>query len=131
MISNPILNNLRNFFSYITVWLIITLAYVLILIYGEKISLVIAIADSLVFNLLLAGLGLSFWYSAKYISFESSSIAKILISHTIGAATSVVFWLVIGFLITHFLTSSSEDYSTFFVENIGWRFLPVCKRPPQ
>lgn len=123
MISNPILNNLRNFLSYITVWLIITLAYILILIYGEKINLVIAIVDSLVFNLLLAGLGLSFWYSAKYISFESSSIAKILISHTIGAATSVVFWLAIGFLITHTLTGSTEDYSTFFLENIGWRFL--------
>jgi len=123
MLSNPILKDLRNFCSYIFVWLIITVAYILILIYGEKISLGIALADGLVFNILLAGFGLSFWYSARYISFESSSIAKTLISHTIGGVISVSLWLAMGFFVTNFLISPSEEYSTFFLNNIGWRFL--------
>lgn len=123
MLSNPILKDLRNFFSYIFVWLMITIAYILILVYGEKISLGIALADGLIFNVLLAGFGLSFWYSASYISFESSSVPKILISHTIGGVVSVSIWLAIGFFITNFLASSSEEYSTFFLNNVGWRFL--------
>jgi two-component system, LytTR family, sensor kinase len=123
MLSNPILKDLRNFFSYIFVWLIITLAYILILIYGEKIRMGIALADGLIFNVLLAGFGLSFWYSARYISFESSSVPKILISHTLGGVVSVSIWLVMGFFITNFLASSSEEYSTFFLNNVGWRFL--------
>ena len=123
MLSNPILKDLRNFFSYIFVWLIITLAYILILIYGEKISLGIALADGLIFNVLLAGFGLSFWYSARYISFESASVLKILISHTIGGVVSVSLWLAMGFFVTNFLASSSEEYSTFFLNNVGWRFL--------
>jgi len=123
MLSNPILKELRNFFGYIFVWLIITSAYILILIYGEKINLEIALADGLVFNILLAGFGLSFWYSAKYISFELSSVPKILISHMIGGVISVSLWLAIGFFITNFLVNSSEEYSTFFINNIGWRFL--------
>jgi len=123
MPSNPILKNLRNFFSYFFVWLIITVAYILVLVYGEKISLGIALADGLIFNVLLASFGLSFWYSARYISFELSSIPKILISHTIGGVTSVSLWLAMGFFITNSLASRSEEYSTFFLNNIGWRFL--------
>jgi len=123
MLSNPILRNLKNLFSYIFVWLIITLTYISILIYGEKINLGIAIADGLIFNVLLAGFGLSFWYSARYISFESASAAKILVSHSIGAVISVSVWLAIGFSITNFFISSQEQYSVFFLNNIGWRFL--------
>src|SRR3989304_3270414 len=123
MPSNPILKNLRNFFSYFFVWLIITVAYILVLVYGEKISLGIALADGLIFNVLLASFGLSFWYSARYISFELSSIPKILISHTIGGVTSVSLWLAMGFFITNSLASRSEEYSTFFLNNIGWRIL--------
>lgn len=123
MLSNPILKDLKNFFGYIFVWLIITAAYILILIFGEKINLEIAIADGLVFNILLAGFGLSFWYSARYISFESSSIPKILISHMIGGVLSVSLWLAMGFFITNYLVNSSEEYLTFFLNNIGWRFL--------
>jgi two-component system, LytTR family, sensor kinase len=123
MPSNPILKNLRNFLSYIFVWLIISSAYISILIYGEKINLEIALTDGLVFNILLAGFGLSFWYSAKYISFESSSIFKTLISHTIGGVISISLWLAMGFFITSYLMNSSKEYSIFFMNNIGWRFL--------
>ena len=123
MISNPILKDLRNFFSYTFVWLITTIAYVLILFYAEKISFAIAVADGLVFNFLLAGFGLSFWYPAKYISFESSSTQKILLSHAVGSIISVFLWLAIGFFITNLLTSSSDEYSAFLLKNIGWRFL--------
>jgi sensor histidine kinase YesM len=93
------------------------------LFYGEKISLGIALADGLVFNILLAGFGLSFWYSARYISFESLSVLKTLINHTISGVISISLWLAIGFFITNSLVNSSEEYSTFFLNNIGWRFL--------
>ena len=123
MLSNPILKDLRNFFIYIFVWLIITSAYILMLFYGEKINLGIALADGLVFNILLAGFGLSFWYSARYISFESLSVLKTLINHTISGVISISLWLAIGFFITNSLVNSSQEYSTFFLNNIGWRFL--------
>lgn len=104
-------------------WLVITMAYVQVLYFAEKINWTIAITDGLVFNFLLAGLGLSYWYSARYISFESYSIAKIIISHTIGGIISVVIWLLTGYIITNFLIDSSLNYTDFFLTNIGWRFL--------
>lgn len=123
MISNPILKNARNILGYIFFWLLISTTYVLILIYSEQIDLRIAIADGIIFNILLAGFGLSYWYSVNYISFENSSIQKIIISHIIGGVISVLIWLAAGFIITNFITGSSENYSVFFMNNIGWRFL--------
>lgn len=123
MISNPILKDLRNFLGYIVVWLIITCAYILILIYGEKIDFFIAAVDGSIFNFLLAGFGLSFWYPAKYIAFESSSITKILTSHFIGCITSVFLWLGIGYLAASYLISSPEVYSVYFQNTLGWRIL--------
>lgn len=123
MISNPLLRDLRSFFGYIIVWLIITSAYILILIYGEKIDFYIALVDGSVFNFLLAGFGLSFWYPAKYISFESSSITKILSSHFIGCITSVFLLLGIGYLIANYIISSPDEYSIYFLNTFGWRIL--------
>jgi sensor histidine kinase YesM len=123
MISNPLLKDLRNFFAYVLAWLIITIAYVLILIFGEHISFFIAFTDGVIFNFLLAGFGLSFWYSAKYISFESSSLHRIFISHLVGSVLSVALWLVIGYSITAYLVNPSDEYPTFFLNNLGWRLL--------
>jgi len=105
------------------VWLVITIAYVQVLYFAEKINWAIAITDGLVFNFLLAGFGLSYWYPARYISFESHSIAKIIISHTIGGIISVVIWLLAGYVIADYLIDSSLNYTDFFFNNIGWRLL--------
>ncbi|NWF90257.1 MAG: histidine kinase [Ignavibacteriaceae bacterium] len=121
MISNPIVKDLRNFLIYILVWLVITSAYVLILIYGEKIDIYIALVDGFIFNFVLAGFGISFWYPAKYISFESFSTNKILISHLIGCITSVFLWLGFGYLAANYIISSPDDYSTYFLNTLGWR----------
>jgi sensor histidine kinase YesM len=71
----------------------------------------------------LAGFGLSYWYSAKYISVEVFSIPKILLSHAIGSLISVSLWLSAGYFITSILVGSSENYSSFFLNNLGWRIL--------
>lgn len=123
MISNPLLKDLRNFFAYITVWLIITIAYILILILGEHISFSIAVTDGVVFNFLLAGFGLSFWYSSKYISFEFSSLHRIVLSHAVGSVISVALWLIFGYSITSYLVNPADEYPTFFLNNLGWRLL--------
>ncbi len=123
MLTNPILKNPKNFLSYVFIWLIITTAYIQILIFGERINLTIALFDGLVFNILLAGFGLSYWYSVKYISFETYSLPKVLISQAIGGIISTVLWLAIGYFITNLIIVPAEDYTTFFLKNIGWRLL--------
>jgi two-component system LytT family sensor kinase len=123
MLNNPILKNFRNFSFYILFWLILIILSFIILITGEKIDLSIAAADSIIFNLILCGLGLSFWYSAKYIPFENNKIPKIILSHAIGGFITSIIWLSLGYFIITSIYPSSLSYKSFFYSTLPWRFL--------
>ncbi len=123
MLTNPLLKNFRNFSLYLLFWFILILLYFIILITGENVELSIAIADSIIFNLILCGLGLSFWYSAKYISFENNSVIKIISSHSIGGFITSVIWLSLGYFIITSIYPSTLSYKNFFYSTLAWRFL--------
>jgi two-component system LytT family sensor kinase len=123
MLNNPILKNFRNFSLYLLFWLILILLSFIILITGEKIDLSIAAADSIIFNLILCGLGLSFWYSAKYIPFENNKIPKIILSHAIGGFITSIIWLSLGYFIITSIYPTSLSFKSFFYSTLPWRFL--------
>jgi two-component system, LytTR family, sensor kinase len=121
MLTNPILKSLRNISFYLLFWLLESLAYFLLLFWGLNIELKFALIDSLVFNILLAGLGLSFWYPARYLSLENNFNYKFFLSHLTGGIISSCLWLFIGFLIINSF-NISPSYSSFFYTTIAWRF---------
>ena len=121
MLTNPILKNARNIFLYITFWLIESVIFFLLISFGMRIGYLIAILDSLVFNIILAGLGLSFWYPAKYISIDSKISYKTFLTHMAGGIIASCLWLGIGFLITNGIIKT-ESYANFFYSTIAWRF---------
>jgi two-component system, LytTR family, sensor kinase len=123
MQSNPILKNIRNFSLYLLFWVILVLLYFLFLVTGESIEISIAITDSLIFNFILSGLGLSFWYSAKYISFENNKISRIVLSHALGGVITSVIWLSLGYFIITSMFPSSSTFKSFFYSTLVWRFL--------
>lgn len=86
-------------------------------------DLAVSLGDSLVFNILLSGLGLSFWYSTRYISFEEKVFYKILVNHIIGAIVVSVLWLLCGYLILVEVFKFNTDYQNFFYSTLPWRFL--------
>ncbi|MEO8399934.1 MAG: histidine kinase, partial [Ignavibacteriaceae bacterium] len=123
MVSNPILQKFRYILVYLIFWLINSLLYFLLINFGLNVKSDVAIIDALVSNFLLAGLGISYWYPAKFIPFEKSNIPKIIITYIIGGIISSTLWLFAVYnLITKTFTSSN-DYSFFFNESIAWRFL--------
>ena len=119
--NNPILKNPRNIYFYILFWLFEGLAYFLLISLGLNIQIKFALIDSIVFNLLLAGLGLSIFYPAQYISLENNINYKIFLTHLTSGVISSCLWLLFGFLvINNFL--KSPVYSDFFYSTLGWRF---------
>jgi two-component system, LytTR family, sensor kinase len=119
--TNPILKNLRNIYFYILFWLFEGLAYFLLISLGLNIQIKFALLDSIVFNLFLAGLGLSFWYPAQYIPLENNFNYKTFLSHLTSGVITTSLWLLFGFLIiNNFLKSPA--YSDFFYSTLGWRF---------
>jgi sensor histidine kinase YesM len=123
MLTNPLLKNFRSFSLYLLFWIILMFLYFIILMTGERIDILIAVADSIIFNLILCGLGLSFWYSARYISVENTRIPKIIISHLAGGFIASAIWLALGYLIVTSVVSSSLTYKNFFYSTLSWRFL--------
>ena len=123
METNPIIGNKRNIYFYLLLWLIITVISFLLLNLALKTETITALADSIVFNVILCGLGLSFWYSTRYISFENTSFYMILLNHTIGAIFVSALWLLSGYLVMTGVFGYGDDYKTFFTTTLPWRFL--------
>jgi LytS/YehU family sensor histidine kinase len=80
-----------------------------------------AAMDSLVFNLILSGLGLSFWYPAKYISIENNLSYKIFLTHLAGGVIASCIWLAVGYFVINGIIYSPA-YSVFFYSTLAWRF---------
>jgi len=123
MSAHPILKNTKNLILYLIVWFGIIASYQAVLTFGIRLELKYALADNLISNILLLGLGLSFWYSAKYISFESNSVIKIFLSHIFGGIFISVLWLVISYYLINSLVTIDEVYSEFFLNTLPWKFL--------
>ncbi|MDR3610433.1 MAG: histidine kinase, partial [Ignavibacteriaceae bacterium] len=119
--NNPILKSSRNIYFYILFWLFESLAYFLLISLGLNIEIRFSIVDSIVFNILLAGLGLSFWYPTQYISFEGDLNYKIFIKHLTTGIIASFIWLLVGFLIISSIVKA-HGYAEFFYSTLGWRF---------
>ncbi len=123
MYSNPILKNSKSISLYIFFSLVITSIYVFFLQFSSGIRFSAALLDGLVYNYLLFGMGLGFWYPARFISIEDNSLTKIIIAHVIGALLTTAIWISLG----HFSLTLVLSY--FHLENfettdmLAWRSL--------
>ena len=122
MKKNPLFESVRYFYFYLSFWIAISIIYIVLLYLGTNLALTIIIADTLVFNLLIAGLGIGFWYSVKYIPLEESSLLKILVSHLAAGIISSLVWILLGYSITNFLLNNNSAYRIFFTGSLQWRF---------
>jgi two-component system, LytTR family, sensor kinase len=123
MKENPILENVRNVYYYLIFWLVVTVIYIVLLYLGTNTSLSIILIDSITANLLLAGFGLSFWYSVKYTTIDENSILKLLLGHITTSVISTAIWLTLEYSIVVALTSNSPEYKIFFSSSLPWRVL--------
>lgn len=122
MSNNPILSKKRNLIFYFIFWLIIGIINFGLLYIELRVNFNTALIDSLVFSLILCGLGLSFWFPAKYIQFESNNFLIVVFGHVLGGIIASIIWLSSGYFITVFILNNSADYTSFFKETIVWRF---------
>ncbi len=122
MYSNPILQS-KNLVLYIIFWIIVIGVYSGLLHYSQNVHPAAALADGIVFNLLLAGLGLALWYPAKFLTFESISFLNVLLRHTAAAVLFTTLWLIAGFVFINTILTPGQKYDVFFYDTLIWRFL--------
>ncbi len=82
----------------------------------------IAIADSLVYNLIYCLIGMGIWYPIQYINIDESSTGKIIQNHVITAVITSIIWVYSGYYILSGFFTSDEFYLKFLKSSLMWRF---------
>lgn len=82
-----------------------------------------ALADSLVFNIIYLGIGISLWFPTKFISFENYSVFKIFLNHSISAIVTSGVWVISGYFILIQVFGVEGFAQEFLYKSLVWRFL--------
>ena len=81
MTANPILRNLKSILFYLSFVVVLAVLYINLITLESKVTFTIYLVDAIVFNILIAAIGLSFWYSSVYLSIENNKIGKVILTH--------------------------------------------------
>lgn len=108
---------------YCLIWAVAMAAHIIFLNYFLAVPLLYSIADGFIFNIILALLGLSFWYPVKFTSIEKLSISSVLLRHALAALTSSALWMASSFILIISVTGSQNEYGIFLKNSLPWRFL--------
>lgn len=119
---NPFVKNIKSFSIYLIAWIFIFLIHTSILYYVIGLSISRCIIDSSVFNLSFLVLGLSFWYSTKYISFETFTTFKIVTNHITAAFFASGVWILLCYWILNNVYDGDQVYLNFLFDSLVWRF---------
>lgn len=123
MSLNPILKSPKSILLYLLFVTAIAVLYINLISLEGKASFTILLVDAIAFNLLIAALGLSFWYSSVYLSIENNRITKIILTHFGGGLLISVVWVVLGYFVVISIVNDTDLFGDFFIKTIKSRFI--------
>lgn len=123
MFNNPILKSAKSILLYLLFILIVSILFTNLVSAESKLSLSATITDVIIFNLLLGALGISFWFSSKYLSIENTPITKIVLSHFAGGVLVTIVWMLLGYFALMSIVKDPDAYGNFFIQTIKSRFI--------
>ncbi len=123
MFNNPILKSAKSILLYLLFILIVSILFTNLVNAESKLSLSATITDVIIFNLLLGALGISFWFSSKYLSIENTPITKIVLSHFAGGVLVTIVWMLLGYFALMSVVKDPDAYGNFFIQTIKSRFI--------
>jgi two-component system, LytTR family, sensor kinase len=118
---NPITSNKKYLFNYIAVWAIIICSHFAVLHYYYLLTVNFAIADSLLFNVFFAFLGISLWYVVRY-NKSDAKFLTLFTSHIVSSLLLIGFWLISGYLILRYAIEDVH-YLSFLDSSFPWRII--------
>lgn len=121
MTGHPLIKSPKNFLLYLLFWILIVILYLNLIVIDREIEFNKAVLDVIVFNILLFGLGIGFWFSAKFLSIENHKIFRIITNHLLEGLILISLWLLIGYFILYSFSNDKDAYSNFFFETLKFR----------
>ena len=123
MSINPILKSPKSILLYLLFVLAIAVLYINLISLEGNASFTIKLVDAIAFNLLIAALGLSFWYSSVYLSIENNQITKVILTHFGGGILISIVWLALGYFAVISIINDTDMFGNFFIKTIKSRFI--------
>jgi sensor histidine kinase YesM len=118
---NPITSNKKYAINYALVWSLIIGAHFAVLHWYYGISVGISVADSILFNVFFAFLGISLWNLVRYGKGDQNFI-NLFVSHIVSSLLIIGFWLVSGYLILRYAIGDTL-YLSFLDSSFPWRII--------
>jgi len=118
---NPITSNKKYAINYALVWSLIIGAHFAVLHWYYQISFEISMADSILFNVFFAFLGISLWNLVRY-GKGNQSFLNLFVSHIVSSLLIIGFWLISGYLILRYAIDDVH-YLSFLEGSFPWRII--------
>lgn len=119
--KHPITQKIRSMLIYAAIWVVIIGVHVATLNLLYNISLVNAIVDGVVFNLVFALLGIALWYPVFYNDIEKHSFTTLLINHLSIMALTLAFWISASIFVLKSIFPDASLYLNSINNGIAWR----------
>lgn len=119
--SNPILERIRHIYIYFIVWIIIAVIQTLLIIFASDLPFYIAIADSLVFNILFALLAVTIWFPVRYSNPDGRLSVRIVLTYIMVGLVIITGWLYMGYMILKLMLVNQEEYFRFLNDSFTAR----------
>lgn len=120
---NPISKNKNVILAYIAIWISIILIHTFIINFFYDVNSMISLADSLVFNVLFALLGLNLWYIIRFNLKETPNIFDLLFNHLIVAIIVISVWITVSYFALIYFFPEEASYREFLNESLPWRVI--------
>lgn len=119
--KNPFLINRTYTFTYIAAWILVSGIHAAVLWLASGLDLSVAVSDSLVFNVIFAGIALGLWYSIRYYDLNKAGFSDRLLNHLLIALIVLGVWLGISYLVLNTLWPDNPVYHSFLTGSLPWR----------
>lgn len=118
---HPVLRDYRSRILYVMIWIIVIIVHIAYLTLKGNLPFGMALADSLIFNIVLAILIIPLWYPVYYYPWNKRRWYFTIAFHLILLSLLLFIWFSLGNLISWLFLGGNESYDNFFTIVPLWR----------
>jgi len=118
---NPISKNKSYFIAFLIVWIVIFGIHTFIINFFYEVDTIVSLADSLIFNLLIALIGFNLWYVIRFNMRDTSTAFDMVVNHLIIAIVIISIWVSASYFILVALFKTNTNYVQFLNDSLPWR----------
>lgn len=116
--QHPVLQSRRSISVYFGLWALIMGAHFSLFYFIYYFPVEVSIADSLVYNVLFAGIGISMWYIVRYSIPDQKNIWNVVFNHIAFLTLTLAAWNGIAYAILSTIFSSNKVYMDLLMVSI-------------